>query len=77
MNLLLRYIPLGLLALLLWALVRRRAYKVYPWFFTYVAFGVAADVARLLARLSAPNSPVSTPQLIGSRKPATMFSGYS
>jgi hypothetical protein len=57
MNLLLRYIPLGLLALLLWALVRRRAYKVYPWFFTYVAFGVAADVARLLARLSAPNSP--------------------
>ncbi|MFZ0772818.1 MAG: hypothetical protein WCA49_10310 [Candidatus Sulfotelmatobacter sp.] len=46
MNLLLRYIPLGLLALLLFLLVRRRAYKVCPWFFAYVAFAVAADMAR-------------------------------
>jgi hypothetical protein len=52
MNLVLRYIPLGLLALLLGLLIRRRTYKPYPWFFAYVAFGVIADVARFMARLS-------------------------
>ncbi|MFZ2002481.1 MAG: hypothetical protein WB616_00105 [Candidatus Sulfotelmatobacter sp.] len=46
MNLLLWYIPLGLLALLFWVLLRRHAYKVCPWFFVYVAFAVAAGVAR-------------------------------
>jgi hypothetical protein len=49
MNRLLWYIPLGLLLLLLWILLRRRAYKVCPGFFAYAAFAVAADLARLLA----------------------------
>jgi hypothetical protein len=57
MNLLLRYIPLVLLMLLLWVLVRRRAQQVCPFFFAYVAFGVAAGVARLAARLLAPLRP--------------------
>src|ERR1700674_5587514 len=48
MNRILWYIPLGLLALLLWVLLRRRAYKVYPCFFSYAAFGVTADVARFV-----------------------------
>jgi hypothetical protein len=42
------YIPLGLLALLLFLLLRNRAYKVCPCFFAYVAFGVAAGVARFV-----------------------------
>jgi hypothetical protein len=46
MNLLEWYIPLGLLVLLLWILLRRRAYKVSPWFFAYVAFAVAAGAVR-------------------------------
>jgi hypothetical protein len=50
MNPLVWYIPLGLLAILLGLLLRDRAYKVCPWFFAYVAFGVAADVARFLVR---------------------------
>jgi hypothetical protein len=53
MNLLLRYIPLCLLALLFWVLLRRRAYASCPSFFIYVAFGVVADVARF----SAHNQP--------------------
>jgi len=48
MNLVLRYIPLGLLALLLCLLLRRRTYKVFPCFFVYVAFAVAAGVARFV-----------------------------
>jgi hypothetical protein len=48
MSILLRYIPLGLLAVLLCLMLRNRAYKVCPWFFTYVFFGVAADVARFV-----------------------------
>jgi hypothetical protein len=48
MNLFLWYIPLGLLALLFFLMLRNRAYKVCPWFFSYVAFGVAASVARLV-----------------------------
>jgi hypothetical protein len=58
MSLLLRYIPLGLLALLLWVLIRRRAYTACPWFFAYVAFGVVAGMARLAARLSIMRNPV-------------------
>jgi len=42
----LTYIPLGLLTLLLWTLVRRGAYVVVPCFFGYTAFAVVADVAR-------------------------------
>jgi hypothetical protein len=49
MTLVLRYIPLGLLVVLLFLMLRNRAYKVCPWFFAYVAFGVGADVARFLA----------------------------
>jgi hypothetical protein len=51
MSLFLRYIPLVLLVWLLWVLLRGRAYKEYPWFFAYAAFGVAAGLARLVARL--------------------------
>ena len=46
MSLLEWYIPLGLLAVLLFLMLRNRAYKVCPWFFAYVAFAVAAGVAR-------------------------------
>jgi hypothetical protein len=42
------YIPLGLLTLLLCILVRRRAYGSYSWFFSYVAFGVLADLSRFV-----------------------------
>jgi hypothetical protein len=49
MNPLVWYIPLGLLAVLLFLMLRNRAYKVCPWFFAYVAFGVAADLARFVA----------------------------
>lgn len=48
MKIFLFYIPLGLLALLLLLMLRNRAYKVCPWFFSYVAFGVTASVARLV-----------------------------
>src|SRR3981081_3981173 len=48
MNLLLQYIPLGLLVLLLLVLLRRRAYKVCPFFLSYAVFGVAAGVARFV-----------------------------
>jgi Na+-transporting methylmalonyl-CoA/oxaloacetate decarboxylase beta subunit len=46
MSVFLRYIPSGLLVLLLLLMLRNRAYKVCPCFFAYVAFGVGADVAR-------------------------------
>jgi len=49
MNLLLWSIPQWLLALLLFLMLRNRAYKVCPWFFSYVAFGVVAEVARFFA----------------------------
>ena len=52
MNVLPRYIPLGLLAVLLCVLLRRRAYKMCPWFFVYTLFGVVAGAARFLARFS-------------------------
>jgi Na+-transporting methylmalonyl-CoA/oxaloacetate decarboxylase beta subunit len=48
MNPLLWYIPSGLLVLLLFLMVRNRAYKVCPYFFSYVAFGVSADLTRFL-----------------------------
>ncbi|MGD0570565.1 MAG: hypothetical protein ABSA78_19350 [Candidatus Sulfotelmatobacter sp.] len=48
MNLILRYIPSGLLVLLLFLMLRNRACRACPWFFAYVAFGVGADVARFL-----------------------------
>lgn len=49
MQLLVWFIPLGLLALLLGLLLRERAYTACPFFFMYVAFAVAADVARFVA----------------------------
>jgi hypothetical protein len=48
MNLLSQYIPLILLAVLLGLLLRRQANKVCPLFFSYVLFGVLADVARFI-----------------------------
>lgn len=50
MTLLAWYIPLGLLVILLWVLIRKRAYLACPWFFLYVAFGAAADIARFATR---------------------------
>jgi hypothetical protein len=50
MSLIIWYIPLGLLVLLLWVLLRRRAYKVSPCFFSYAAFAVVAGVARFVVR---------------------------
>lgn len=47
---LLGHIPSGLLAVLLCLMLRNRAYKACPWFFLYVFFGVAADVARFVTR---------------------------
>jgi len=44
------YIPTALLLALLCLLVRRGVYRMCPFFFAYVAFGVAADVTRFLAR---------------------------
>jgi hypothetical protein len=46
MNLLEWYIPSALLALLLWVLLRRRAYQVCPWFFVYSTFGFLVAVGR-------------------------------
>jgi hypothetical protein len=46
-NFFLQCVPSGLLAVLLLLMLRNRAYKVCPWFFVYVAFGVAADSARI------------------------------
>jgi len=50
MTLLLWYIPLGLLVMLLWILIWRRAYRVCPCFFIYASFAVAAGVARFVVR---------------------------
>lgn len=44
------YIPSGLLAVLLSLMLKNRAYKVCPWFFAYVVFGMAADSAKFVAR---------------------------
>jgi hypothetical protein len=46
---LLWFIPLGLLALLMFVLLRRRAYLACPYFFSYVLFAIAADVTRFIA----------------------------
>ena len=42
------YIPLALLLLLLWTLIRVRAYRVVPCFFAYTSFAVAADATRFV-----------------------------
>jgi hypothetical protein len=47
---LLAYIPSLLLILLVAELALRRAYKLFPWFFSYAVFGVAADISRFLTR---------------------------
>ena len=44
------YVPTALLLVLLGLLVRRDAYRACPYFFAYVAFGVAADTTRFLVR---------------------------
>jgi hypothetical protein len=41
------FIPLGLLLVLLAILLRRHAYRVFPFFFSYITFAVVADIARL------------------------------
>jgi hypothetical protein len=48
------YIPTGLAVLLLLLMLRKGAYRVSPTFFTYVAFGVCADVARFVVRNHRP-----------------------
>lgn len=44
------FIPSYLQAFLLWLLFRRRAYRVFPFLFSYSAFGLAADAARFVTR---------------------------
>lgn len=44
------YIPSFLQTLLLWLLIRRNAQRAFPSFFAYTAFGVAAGIARFVAR---------------------------
>ena len=46
---LLWFIPLGLLAFLFALLIRRRVYRIFPFFFTYVTFALGADLARFVA----------------------------
>lgn len=46
----LEYIPSVLLIVLLGVLIRRRTYHALPYFFAYVAFAVAADVARFFTQ---------------------------
>jgi hypothetical protein len=46
----LAYIPSGLLVVLAWELIQRRAYKPFPWFSAYVGFAIVADSARFLVR---------------------------
>ena len=48
MSSLLSLIPTVLLAILLGLMLRSRANRVWPWFFSYVAYGVSADLARLV-----------------------------
>jgi hypothetical protein len=48
------FIPLGLLAFLFALLVRRRAYTIFPFFFTYIAFAVGADSVRLATLAHSP-----------------------
>ncbi len=50
MSLLFWYAAVPLQALLLYLLIRGRAYKVCPFFFSYSAFSVLAGVARFLTR---------------------------
>jgi hypothetical protein len=57
MNLALRYIPLVLLTILLFVLVRRRGYRQCPVFFVYVAFGVVADISRFISHLPGLHNP--------------------
>jgi hypothetical protein len=49
MGLLQWHIPLVLLLVLLCLMLRSRAYGMWPWFFAYVAYGVATGVARFAA----------------------------
>jgi hypothetical protein len=46
----LSYIPLLLLMVLAAQLIRRRAYRSFPCFFSYTMFAVAADLARFIVR---------------------------
>jgi hypothetical protein len=48
----LSYLPLVLQALLLGVLLRRKAFKSFPWFLAYTAFSVLATSARFLSRNS-------------------------
>jgi hypothetical protein len=49
MSSLLWLIPTGLLAVLLGLMLRSSAHRAWPWFFSYVTFGISADVARFAA----------------------------
>ena len=42
--------PLLLEMVLLFVLLKREGYKGFPWFFSYSAFGVLADLARIVVR---------------------------
>ena len=38
--------PLVLQTVLLWVLIRRQAFRTFPWFFAYTLFSVIANVGR-------------------------------
>jgi hypothetical protein len=44
------YIPELLLLTLVFVLLRRGAYRTFPWFFGYAVFGVSADTMRFITR---------------------------
>jgi hypothetical protein len=48
MSILVWYTSTPLMLLLLYLLVKQRAYRTFPWFFAYVVFGVATSGARLV-----------------------------
>jgi hypothetical protein len=50
MRLLLWFGPILLLVVLLWLMVRDRAFRTWPWFFAYVSFAIASGVARLVTQ---------------------------
>jgi hypothetical protein len=50
LNLVLWWGELPLQAVLLWVLVRKQSFRIFPWFFAYTVFAVAAGISRFLVQ---------------------------
>jgi hypothetical protein len=50
LNFVLWWGELPLQAVLLWVLVRKQSFRIFPWFFAYTAFAVAAGISRFLVQ---------------------------